>query len=77
MKVEVAVLGCLPNKPTVSVDVKQHSTNTPSIAFRHFLHSQSGGDSVAIAIQSPSSPTSVPPSPLLLVPNKPHGFCGR
>ena len=26
MKVEVAVLGSVPNKPTVSVDLKQHST---------------------------------------------------
>ena len=26
MKVEVDVLGSRPNKPTVSVDVKQHST---------------------------------------------------
>ena len=27
MKVEVAVPGSRPNKPIVSVDVKQHSTN--------------------------------------------------
>ena len=27
MKVEVDVLGSLPNKPTVSVDVKEHPTN--------------------------------------------------
>ena len=39
----------------------------------------SGGDdcSVAIGIQSPSPPTSTPPSPLLPVPNTPYGFCGR
>ena len=31
MKVEVAVLGSpFPNKPTVSVDVKHHSTNQPT-----------------------------------------------
>ena len=33
MKIEVAVLGSrdpVPNKPTVSVDVKQHSTNQPT-----------------------------------------------
>ena len=29
VEVEVAVLGSAPNKPTVSVDVKQHSTNQP------------------------------------------------
>ena len=28
VKVEVDVLGSVPNKPTVSVDVKQHSTNS-------------------------------------------------
>ena len=35
MKVEVAVLGSpsVPNKPTVSVDVKQHSTNQPVSLF--------------------------------------------
>ena len=32
VKVEVAVLGSRPNKPTVSVDVKQHSANTVSLA---------------------------------------------
>ena len=30
VKVEAAVLGSVPNKPTVSVDVKQHSTNPPN-----------------------------------------------
>ena len=29
MKVEVDVLGSLPNKPTVSVDVKQHFNSRP------------------------------------------------
>ena len=29
VKVEVAVLGSRPNKPTVSVHVKQHSTQPP------------------------------------------------
>ena len=37
----------------------------------------SGGDSVAIGIYSPSSHTSIPPSIILPVPNKPYGFCGR
>ena len=36
----------------------------------------SGGDSVAIVyIYSPSSPTSISPSPILPMPNKPYGFC--
>ena len=30
MKVEVIVLGSVPNKPTVSVDVKQHFNNKPA-----------------------------------------------
>ena len=36
MTVEAAVLGSrpLPNKPTVSADVKQHSTNHPNIKGR-------------------------------------------
>ena len=33
--------------------------------------------SVAIGMYSPSSPTSIPSSPILPVPNKPYGFCGR
>ena len=37
----------------------------------------SGGDSVAIGIYSPSSPTFIPPSPILPVSNTPYGFCGR
>ena len=32
MKVEVAVLAPVPNKPTVSVDVKQHFNNKTSVA---------------------------------------------
>ena len=36
-----------------------------------------GGDSVAMGIYSPSSTISIPPSPILPVPNKPYGFCGR
>ena len=40
----------------------------------HLNAGNSGGDSVAIGIYSPSSPTSIPPSP---IPNKPYGFCGR
>ena len=45
----------------------------------HLNAGHSGGDSVAIGIYiySPSSPTSIPPSPILPVPNKPYGFCGR
>ena len=43
----------------------------------HLNAGHSGGDSVAIGIYSPSSPTSVPPSRILPVPNKPYGFCGR
>ena len=31
----------------------------------------------ALGIKSPSPPTSIPLSPLLPVPNKPYGFCGR
>ena len=40
----------------------------------HLNAGHSGGDSVATGIYSPSSP---PPSPILPVPNKPYGFCGR
>ena len=37
MKVEVAVLGSpFPNKPTVSVDVKQHSTSQPTARSSEF-----------------------------------------
>ena len=43
----------------------------------HLNAGHSGGDSVAIGIHSPSSPTSIPPSPILPVPKKPYGFCGR
>ena len=32
---------------------------------------------VILVMTVPSSPTSIPPSPLLPVPNKPYGFCGR
>ena len=41
----------------------------------HLNAGHSGGDSVAIAIMSPSPPTSINPSPLLTVPNKPYGLC--
>ena len=37
MKVEVALLGSVPNKRTVSVDVKQHSTKINHL----FIHSNS------------------------------------
>ena len=43
----------------------------------HLNVGRSGGDSVAIGIYSPSTPTSIPGSPILPVPNKPYGFCGR
>ena len=43
----------------------------------HLNAGHSGGDSVAVSIYSPSSPTSIPPSPILPVPNKPYGFRGR
>ena len=46
----------------------------------HLNAGHSGGDSVAIDIYSPSSPSSpisIPPSLILPVPNKPYGFCGR
>ena len=32
---------------------------------------------VTVYILSLSFPTSIPPSPILPVPNKPYGFCGR
>ena len=64
----------------------------------HLNAGHSGGDSVAIGIYPPSSPTSIPTplphlhthspppphphphtplTPILPVPNKPYGFCGR
>ena len=44
----------------------------------HLNAGHSGGDSVAIGIYILSLfPNSIPPSPILPVPNNPYGFCGR
>ena len=45
----------------------------------HLNAGHSGGDSVAIGIYStlPLPPPPYPLPPILPVPNKPYGFCGR
>ena len=53
VEVEVAVLGSAPNKPTVSVDVKQHSTNQPTEWFRG---GGGGGGGESRIWMSPSPP---------------------
>ena len=42
MRVEVAVLGSRPNKPTVSVNVRQHSTSTNHSRAQELCESRGG-----------------------------------
>ena len=64
---------------------KRGYKTTPVKCVGHVFHSCRARNTAGISRQSEASwhfingavPTSIPPPPLLPVPNKPYGFCGR
>ena len=61
----------------VTLSLTINETLKMALIAAHVNAGHSGGDSVVIGIYSSSSPTSIPLPPILPVPNKPYGFCGR